>query len=602
VTTPDPAPAPAAAPSRSGGSRYRLGLRPLVFILLLTVGVLPLAISSALLIRRNRELLVTEEKRYLTQSAQALSREMNDHLLGVRRQLHQLGTTLLAAPGPEQPLERLRAPWFGAYLHRYIVANPNLRALSVLTLDGAGPQLAPPDLPEPLAEALDHAFAAARADRRPIWRFAVAPEENEPVAALALPVAGAAGELQFVVEVITRLRIMEAVFEREATGRVGIFLVGPDGRLLWSEGADRQTQGAIARSDLVRDFVRKPLLLTAQYRIATEAGPVEMLGHVSPVEEAGWGVVIHKPVGAAFEAARRMVVSAVAAAVPFLVAALVIAAFVSRRIGVAIRQLTRTTHEIAAGDFSRRLEERRWIAELGDLASDFNRMSGHVEEHILRLREAAKENRELFINSIRAFAAAIDAKDPYTRGHSERVADLARSIARHLGQSEEFQQKVWIGALLHDVGKIGVEDRVLRKGGVLTAEEFEAMKAHPVVGAEILAPIKQLEEMLPIVRWHHENWNGRGYPDGLKGEAIPLVARIVAVADSYDAVTTDRPYQKAYEPRYAAEVITKLAGSRFDAKVVTAFLRAFELGDLVQQVREHGPSHLEIELPLVANV
>jgi HD-GYP domain-containing protein (c-di-GMP phosphodiesterase class II) len=105
-----------------------------------------------------------------------------------------------------------------------------------------------------------------------------------------------------------------------------------------------------------------------------------------------------------------------------------------------------------------------------------------------------------------------------------------------------------------------------------------------------------------VVRWHHENWNGRGYPDGLRGEAIPLSARIVAVADCYDAITTDRPYQKAYEPRFAAEVITKLAGSRFDAKVVTAFLRAFELGDLVQQVREHGHSALEVELPVAANV
>jgi hypothetical protein len=119
---------------------------------------------------------------------------------------------------------------------------------------------------------------------------------------------------------------MEAVFEREATGRVGVFLVGPDGRLLWSEGADPLTQGGIARSDLVRDFVRKPLLLTAQYSIATETGEIEMLGHVSPVEEAGWGVVIHKPVGAAFEAARRMV-SRHRAAVLFP-AALVVASFV----------------------------------------------------------------------------------------------------------------------------------------------------------------------------------------------------------------------------------------------------------------------------------
>jgi putative nucleotidyltransferase with HDIG domain len=601
VTSPGPA-SSAAVGSRPGGFLHRLRLRPMVFVLLLSVGVLPLLISSTLLIRRNRELLVTEEKRYLTQSAQSLSRELNDHLLGVRRQLHQLGATLLALPGNGTPQERLRAAWVGNYLHQFIVANPNLRALRVLTPDGTGPRLAPPDLPEALSAALDQAFDTVYAEQRPVWRFAVASNEKEPVAALGVPVHDEDGQLLFVVEAITGLRIMEAVFEREATGRVEVFLIGPDGRLLWSEGADLTTQSAIARSDLVRDFVRKPLLLAAQYPIDSESGAIEMLGHVSPVEDAGWGIVIQKPVGAAFEAARRMVTSAVLAAVPFLVAALGIATIVSGRIGATIRQLTQTTHEIAAGNFGRRLEERRMVSEVADLASDFNRMSGHVEEHVQRLREAAKQNRDLFISSIRAFAAAIDAKDPYTRGHSERVADLARSIARHLAQSEEFQQKIWIGALLHDVGKIGVEDKVLRKGGVLTAEEFELMKAHPTIGAEILAPIKQLEEMLPVVRWHHENWNGRGYPDGLRGEAIPLAARIVAVADSYDAVTTDRPYQKAYEPRFAAEVITKLAGSRFDAKVVTAFLRAFELGDLVQHVREHGHSALEVELPVSANV
>jgi putative nucleotidyltransferase with HDIG domain len=284
-----------------------------------------------------------------------------------------------------------------------------------------------------------------------------------------------------------------------------------------------------------------------------------------------------------------------------LAAATVLALWLSRRISATIRRFTRTTHEIADGNFGRRLPEDRSVAEFAQLAADFNRMSGHVEEHVARLREAARQNRELFISSIRAFAAAIDAKDPYTRGHSERVADLARAITRHLGQAEEFQQKVWIGGLLHDIGKIGVEDRILSNGGVLSPAEFEQMKQHPTIGAEILAPIEQLRDMIPIVRWHHENWNGRGYPDGLRGDEIPLSARIVAVADCYDAVTTDRPYQKAYQPRYAAEVITKLAGSRFDAKVVTAFLRAFELGDLVQQVKDQPAAALEVELPVSAN-
>jgi HD-GYP domain-containing protein (c-di-GMP phosphodiesterase class II) len=130
------------------------------------------------------------------------------------------------------------------------------------------------------------------------------------------------------------------------------------------------------------------------------------------------------------------------------------------------------------------------------------------------------------------------------------------------------------------VGKIGVEDNILRKEGVLAPEEYEQMKLHTVKGAEIMTPFDQLREMIPAIRSHHEAWNGRGYPDGLKGEAIPLFARIVAVADTFDAITTNRPYQQAYSLQFAVDTITRLTGSRFDAKIVTAFLRAFEAGEI----------------------
>jgi putative nucleotidyltransferase with HDIG domain len=272
-------------------------------------------------------------------------------------------------------------------------------------------------------------------------------------------------------------------------------------------------QQALARSDLVLDFARKPLNLTAEYTLESETGSVAMLGMVSPVVESGWGVVVHRPVAAAFESARRMVISALLATVLLLLLAVLFAIYASRWLGQPIRQLSETAHSMASGNFAERLPEQRIVAELADLSADFNLMAGYVEDHVAKLNEAARQNRELFISSIRAFAAAIDAKDPYTRGHSERVAELSRQIAKSLGQNEEFQHKLWIGALLHDVGKIGIEDRVLNKSGVLTPEEFEQMKAHPAIGAEILQSIEPLREMLPAVRWHHENWNGKGYPD-----------------------------------------------------------------------------------------
>jgi putative nucleotidyltransferase with HDIG domain len=164
-------------------------------------------------------------------------------------------------------------------------------------------------------------------------------------------------------------------------------------------------------------------------------------------------------------------------------------------------------------------------------------------------------------------------------------------VAQFLARDKEFQQQVWVGALLHDVGKIGMDDRILKKGGVLSAGEYEEMKQHTTIGAEIMSRFELLREMIPAIRWHHEAWNGKGYPDALRGEQIPLAARIVAVADTFDAVTTSRPYQRAYDEAFAVETIRRLTGTRFDAKVVTAFLQAFEAGEIAASPVVAAPPH-----------
>jgi HD-GYP domain-containing protein (c-di-GMP phosphodiesterase class II) len=277
--------------------------------------------------------------------------------------------------------------------------------------------------------------------------------------------------------------------------------------------------------------------------------------------------------------------------------ALLIAVLAARRVGRPIQQLAESTHEIAAGNFGERVETKAVGRELYELGQDFNRMSGYVQSYVGQLQRAAQANRELFIGSMRAFTAAIDAKDPYTKGHSERVAAYSRVISKFLDLSAEMEHRVWVGALMHDVGKIGIEDSILKKGGVLSDDEYEVMKLHPAIGAEIMSRIEQLKEMLPAIRWHHEAWNGRGYPDGLRGEEIPLTARIVGIADTFDAITTNRPYQRAFEPDFAVKTITRLAGARFDAKIVTAFLRAFEAGQI--QVL-HPSSRVAESLPSAA--
>ena len=140
-------------------------------------------------------------------------------------------------------------------------------------------------------------------------------------------------------------------------------------------------------------------------------------------------------------------------------------------------------------------------------------------------------------------------------------------------------ERIKVAGLLHDIGKIGIDDKILRKPGILTAEEFEEMKKHPVIGYNILEPIKELKEINKGVKYHHEKWDGSGYPEGLKGEQIPLIARIIAVADTFDAMTSRRPYQDPMEPEFVRDKIMDFAGIRYDRRVVAAFVKAFNKGE-----------------------
>ncbi|MDX1502134.1 MAG: HD domain-containing protein [Thermoanaerobaculia bacterium] len=554
-------------------------LRHQLFLLLVVSGMVPLAISSYLLVRQNRGLLETEEKSYLTRSASFLSIQLDDYLGAARAQLRQLGEGLLAPPGPSGVEDRFRQRWVDGYLRGFLESQPDVVTLRLLSQRGVGPQFSSVELAPEAREALAEAFETGLESGQPVYRMVVLPGSDRPLAVIAVPVAPAGSEI-LVVEGVLAMRPIEPLFRQEAQGETSVFLVDRDGAILWSQGATAEVERAVAASDLLRDFARFPLNLTAELELEVEGRSRRLLTRISPVAAPGWGVVVNRPLAGAFASARRMAFNTVVSTALLLLVALAVAAVVARRVSRPIQSLAEGTHEIAEGNFGKRVDPAGLGPEIGALAADFNRMGEHVERQIRELRQAAQENREIFIGSMRAFVAAIDAKDPYTRGHSERVATYARTITRALGLDEEAQQQVWIGALLHDVGKLGIDDAILKKGGVLTSDEYEEMKRHPAIGAEIMSRIDQLRDVLPIIRSHHEAWNGRGYPDGLRGEETPLIARIVCVADTFDAITTNRPYQRAYEARFAVETIRRLTGARFDAKVVTAFLRAFEAGQI----------------------
>jgi putative nucleotidyltransferase with HDIG domain len=229
-------------------------------------------------------------------------------------------------------------------------------------------------------------------------------------------------------------------------------------------------------------------------------------------------------------------------------------------------------------------------SEIGELAATFNTMSEELEHFVSDLKTAASENRGLFLSSIQMLAGAVDEKDPYTRGHSDRVTKYSVMIAREMGLDEAFVETVQISAQLHDVGKIGIEDRILKKPGALTPDEFEIMKTHTTKGAHILRGVKQLEDMLPGIELHHESLDGRGYPHGLKGDAIPLLPRIIAVGDTFDALTTNRPYQQAFDPEQALKIIHSLAGKRLDPTAVAALDAMYTRGDIRIQKKVSVPA------------
>ena len=194
----------------------------------------------------------------------------------------------------------------------------------------------------------------------------------------------------------------------------------------------------------------------------------------------------------------------------------------------------------------------------------------HLEE---KVEEQTGKIRSSFLNAIAALACALEAKDKYTSGHSQRVTEIAVAIAQEIDMPRDMVEKIRLAGLIHDIGKIGIRDAVLDKPGRLTDEEYQHVKSHPELGERILAPVVEDREIMDMVRHHHERYDGRGYPDGLEAAQIPAGARIMAVADSYDAMTSDRPYRQAMSAEEACAEIQRCRDSQFDPDVVDAFLK-----------------------------
>jgi len=262
------------------------------------------------------------------------------------------------------------------------------------------------------------------------------------------------------------------------------------------------------------------------------------------------------------------------AAVGLVVVAFFCSVFSSRSI---VRPITEMIAHLRHNDGSGLLPEfhgSAWsIREIRDLVSGFNQAAAAVREGRQKLQGA-------YVEFVESLANALDARDRYTAGHSRRVSDLACATAKALGVSTKELEDIRVGALLHDIGKIGISDIVLQKTGKLTDEEFALIKQHPEIGRRILEGVQGFAPYLAAVELHHENWDGTGYPWGQAGEATPLAARVIHVSDAYDAMTTDRPYRRGMSHKQAIAILIEYAGRHFDPRVVDAFVSVSSMPDV----------------------
>jgi HD-GYP domain-containing protein (c-di-GMP phosphodiesterase class II) len=548
------------------------------------VALVPLVVSHLILIGINRDSLETLEKKYLTRSAVQISNDLENLLTSNRQQMTKIAGSILmmrkALPAGTDPFTYAAQT---GWIADSITPDGDLIAIRALNAQGQGAEAVPTQLDGPIVAEMAIAQKVALAGNESTGRILHVSARNEPVMVMAVPVRDGATTIGTVVGLVSLRRIVDRIRE-EGKGDVTAFLVDRDGRvLIHSEPAVDVQHPSFAHLKLVQEFskARVPLRLTESY---TDNG-VNLLGTVAPAAQ-NVAVIVQKPEQRAFASVDQMI-RATAQWVAFALL-LAIAASVLFASGIAqpIRILAQRTREIAEGNYQQRVELKT-RNEIGELAQNFNVMSESIEHAVDQLKKAAHENSLLFLNSVRMLAAAIDAKDPYTRGHSERVARYSIGIGKNLQLSDKEMRNLRISALLHDVGKIGIDDRILRKPGALSEDEFEVMKGHPVKGAAIMSGVAQLIDIIPGMKYHHEKWSGGGYPDGLEGEQIPMQARIVAIADTFDAMTTNRPYQKAMELGYVVEKIKSFAGTRFDPRVVDAFVNAVKRGDIQieEQVR-----------------
>jgi HD-GYP domain-containing protein (c-di-GMP phosphodiesterase class II) len=559
-----------------------------LLLLLFLVGVVPLLWTSYTLVGRSRQMLEEDQLLILNDKARSLSQQVAWYTRGVRDRVRTISQTLeLDADAAGVPFAKRRARISETKaLERYMTEDSPLSYVGVVDTAGvgayAGQRFYETTINMQLEEGFKRGLEAKSVTNYPVMSTSV----KEPVVVLAEPIRphGDDGPVEGVVVAVASLGPLWKMASDMAEGGIlEVYVVDGRGRLVAHSDPNR-LEGDLEMSgvEIVRLFLKSARGATAtqSFEIPTVGAPRQMLGTYTRVPgDSGFGVIVQVDTTKAYHSVGEMRRQAVTLVVVVMVVAVFFGILFAGEISRPIRELARGARQLAAGNYGTRVTVGS-RNEVGVLADAFNVMGDEIQKSITEIQKHAETNKELFMGSIKMLANAIDEKDPYTRGHSERVAYYSMVVAKNMGMNDEEVEKVYLSGVIHDVGKIGIEDKILRKPAALTDEEYEMMKQHPTKGAHILDAVPILKAMAGAGLQHHENLDGSGYPDGLKGEEIPLLGRIVSVADAYDAMTTDRPYSKAMTQEAALARLRFLAGKKFDPDCVTAMEQAGAAGDL----------------------
>jgi len=573
----------------------RVRLLYIVLGVLLLVGLLPLAFAGTMLSGRTAEELRSVEGRYQAQLVQDKARQIE--LYGQR--YRDVVTGLTRGFELNGGIRSLNDAGYDARLQKTLEEDSNLIALAIWPVGGEAHRAFQLDViqRDEIDQRVSEVLARMSGPGIIVSRPQIIRSGQEMALTVAAPVMGGEGGHEVVaavVAIVSFQEVFQAVHqatsksERELldAGLPVVFVVDQNGRAVaHPEASVAFSEKPMTDLKVVQDWQESGAKVQSAlepFTLVRDGRSVEMLGSYATAEldkNSRLGVIAIQDASAALSSVSDMRRQTLLISFVAGMLTIIIGYFFAKKLTQPVQELALGAHRIASGDFSQRIKVRS-RTELGHLGDSFNLMTDHLEHYIKDLQRSADENRELFLGTVKSLAAAIDGKDPYTRGHSERVSRISVAIAQRMGIDDDECEKIRISALLHDVGKIAIDDSILKKPSALTDDEYTIMKEHPQKGYKIMSQIAAMKEFLPGMYMHHEMVNGQGYPQGLKGDEIPLMGKIVAVADTFDAMTTDRPYQQAMKFEDAVQRIQSFEGTRYDAAVILAFVQACEEGQI----------------------